>query len=170
MVRIRDLQFQRLGPDRKVSIRQGLADCAGAMQTASGKLSLGTACSGSDVLLHIVSDLLVPLWSSTFGVRLEVEHTFACELVDWKREWILAHFNPRFLFEDLLLLGEDTAFDIRSGKSQSIPSVVGFACGIECDTLSGLNYNQDVGCVETATGKTGTTFEGCRRFVERHQP
>ena len=81
MVRIRVLQFQRLGPDRKVSIRQGLADCAGAMQTASGKLSLGTACSGTDVLLHIVSDLLVPLWSSTFGVSLEVEHAFACELV-----------------------------------------------------------------------------------------
>ena len=170
MLKIRDLQFERVGSDRKVSIRQGISDCVATLQKASGKLTLGTACSGTDVIVHIVADLLAPLWKASFGICLEVEHSFACELVHWKRDWILAHFNPRFLFEDLLMIGEDTAFDIRSGKMQSIPSVVGFACGIECDTLSGLNQNQDLECVETATGKTGTTFEGCRLFVERHQP
>ena len=160
-------QYDRLSPEKMVHLRQQLQDFATAYD---GRLSVGTACSGTDVLIHVLADWLVPWWNKTFGLSIEVDHAFSCEVVEWKASWILAHFKPRYLFSDLFDLAKDTARDLISNGLAPVPSVSCFACGVECDTLSQLNNHRDPDCVSTGTGKTGTTAVACFQYLRRHRP
>ena len=160
-------QYDRLSPEKMVHLRQQLQDFATAYD---GRLSVGTACSGTDVLIHVLADWLVPWWNKTFGFSIEVGHAFSCEVVEWKASWILAHFKPRYLFSDLFDLAKDTARDLISNGLAPVPSVSCFACGVECDTLSQLNNHRDPDCVSTGTGKTGTTAVACFQYLRRHRP
>ena len=74
-------QYDRLTPEKMVHLRQQLQDFATAYD---GRLSVGTACSGTDVLIHVLADWLVPWWNKTFGFSIKVDHAFSCEVVEWK--------------------------------------------------------------------------------------
>lgn len=81
----------------KEELRLGLRRTAEALH---GKLLVGTACSGSDLIV-LVMEALTRHWRRTYGVRLEVAHVFACESVQWKCDWIGRHFKPQCVYNDI---------------------------------------------------------------------
>ena len=59
-----------------------------------GNLKVGTACSGSDVVLPTVNNALA-LWRQEFGFQVSFEHAYSCESVEFKQRWILKHFGKK---------------------------------------------------------------------------
>ena len=56
--------------------------------------------------------------------------------------------------------------------AETVPAVTFFACGIECDSLSGLNArsSKNRGCVAANTLKTGTTANAAMEYITRCKP
>ena len=131
---------------------------------------VGTGCSGTDVWIGALQ-ALTRIWRKIFGVRFEVRHAMACENVEFKQQFILAHFDPESMFPDLMALGCSSAPDIH-GKLTHIQSLAMWACGIECDSISQLSKSaaENKGCVEGAEGRTGTTAKGHLDFLRKHRP
>ena len=98
---------------------------------------VGTGCSGTDVWIGALQALTL-IWLKIFGVRFEVRHAMACENVEFKQQFILAHFDPESMVPDLMALGCSSAPDIH-GKLTHIQSLTMWACGIECDSISQLS-------------------------------
>eukprot|EP00959_Pyramimonas_sp_CCMP1952_P131617 2751996-Pyramimonas_sp.AAC.1 len=64
-----------------------------------GGVKVGTACSGTDLILKVLSDLM-QLWGDKCGVYAKVHHVFAVEKEPFKRNFILQHWSPDHLFDD----------------------------------------------------------------------
>jgi hypothetical protein len=45
-----------------------------------------------------------------YGVKLEFEHIFSCEIEPFKQAYIERNFSPPILFRDVCELGEDEAY------------------------------------------------------------
>jgi site-specific DNA-cytosine methylase len=136
-----------------------------------GCITVGTACSGTDVVV-LVLKRLIDFWNTQFGCSLTLRHLFSCECVAFKQEFITAHFQPEMLYADIAELGSGLALDILSGEMKATPSPHCLAVGIECDTLSGLNSQSEVGeqVCETGSGKTGSTAKATLEYIARARP
>lgn len=161
-------QLGNLTPDRLVCIRDALAAMKATFPTG---FSIGTACSGSDVIMHIV-DVLRKVWMDMFGVDLLIRHTFSVECVDFKQTWIKEHFSPEFLFENVESLSEGLCRDVLSGEMRPTPTCCCFACGIECDSVSGLNLHsrENRACVSSGEGRTGRTAKAALSYLQSRRP
>ncbi len=114
-----------------------------------GNLKVGTACSGSDVVLPTVNNALA-LWRQEFGFQVSFEHAYSCESVEFKQRWILKHFGKNVtLYPDLERLSDGVTENIH-GQMERIKRPHFFICGIECDSVSALNIrraeNHVLGC------------------------
>jgi site-specific DNA-cytosine methylase len=120
----------------------------------------------------IVFQRLIEFWNNEFHCDIQLRHLFSCENVEMKQKIIAAHFCPEMLYSDIGELGSGLARDVLSGEMKAVPSPHCFAVGIECDTLSGLNGQSEVGeqVCETGSGKTGSTAKSTMSFIERARP
>lgn len=114
-----------------------------------GNLKVGTACSGSDVVLPTVNNALA-LWRQEFGFQVSFEHAYSCESVEFKQRWIVKHFGKDVtLYPDLERLSDGVTENIH-GQMERIKRPHFFICGIECDSVSALNIrraeNHVLGC------------------------
>ena len=60
--------------------------------------------------------------------------------------------------------------DVVTGRLQTVPAVDVWACGFECDSVSGLDMSAERGCVARASNKTGRTASGCLQYIRRWRP
>jgi hypothetical protein len=73
------------------------------------KLRVATMCSGTEsplLALGMISDAMKDL----YGVKLEIEHVFSCEIEPFKQAYIERNFSPPILFRDVCELGGDKAW------------------------------------------------------------
>ena len=135
-------------------------------------LEVGTACSGSEVLM-LATQKLAAKWSEAYGVRLLVKHVFAMESEGYKQKWILKHFHPIYLFDDMTAMIEGNQIhDVISKSLQTPPAVDFYAAGFECDTISPLNSKSQQGkdVVSSGAGKTGRTAQGAVAYIRKRRP
>ena len=156
-----------------------LAECAQALRSqlsvqqrvevrvrAHAKLVVGTACSGTDCAIPCLEHVgRVTGWS--------FHHAFSCEMEETKQAWIRENFpSLPALFSDVALLGTGEAVNELTGRTEAVPAVDLFIAGFVCKSVS--TENNDRGnnrtCIADATGLTGRTFDGVRRYVERFRP
>ena len=157
----------------KLSISQLLEVRAGLELLHShvgGVLNIGTGCSGTDIWVGCWQGL-VEMWNRQFGIKFELRHRVAAENVDFKAEWIQAHWAPDVLLADLSEMSQPMAHDWH-GQQVPVPAVAFWSCGIECDSISGLSQqassNRD--CIQAATGRTGTTAQWHFDYVRVSRP
>ena len=81
--------LDRLRPQDLVSMSEGNA---AVIRTLKGPLSIGTACSGTDVLLPTIEMVFDEL-STRFGESLEVAHMYSCEIKEFKQAFLAAVFQ-----------------------------------------------------------------------------
>ena len=119
----------------------------------------------------LVLSKLADVWRSTFGISITFRHLFSIESVPWKRHWIMKHFRPEFLFTDITCVhGSDSLHDAITGELKPLPACHLFFCGIECDSISGLNGQADPGCIQAGRGKSGETASGCFEHTRKRRP
>lgn len=73
------------------------------------KLRVATMCSGTESPL-LALDLICRAISEEYGVPLDVEHVFSCEIEPFKQAYIERNFHPPLLFRDVCELGETYAY------------------------------------------------------------
>jgi hypothetical protein len=169
MVEVIRRQYAKLTPARIQQIRGQLATL---YEEGQGRIVVSTGCSGTDLLLKLLCDL-VSLWKTLFGLEFSICHAFSCDHGHVQQGWIQAHEHPQALFEDMAQVGsEDLAMDVLSDALRHVPSSLLYACGIECDSLSALNSQaaRGEGIVQKGEGKTGTSAQAAMAYVERRQP
>lgn len=74
------------------------------------KLRVATMCSGTESPL-LALGLIHRSIKEKYGVSLEVEHVFSCEIEPFKQAYIERNFRPPILFRDVCELGDDEAYE-----------------------------------------------------------
>jgi site-specific DNA-cytosine methylase len=164
-------QFAKLSGSDKLRLREGLAELA---SITDGKFALGTGCSGTDLIVAAVQDTLA-FWNKMYGEEMDVDHKFSCESLPFKQRFIERIFAPPHLFPELKELANRSAVDT-NGIDAIIDNILLWACGVECDSISGLNQARvdNFDCIGAAEGdkesRTGGTGKSCMDFVHVHRP
>jgi site-specific DNA-cytosine methylase len=163
-------QYAKMTPGRIMVLREKVA---ALHSLTGGQLSIGTGCSGTDIVIHAIQ-LVLQSWITKFGIDIRLKHAMSCESSIYKQQFILDHFQPQHLFPDLHLLHGSQVADM-NGTPVVLPHLHIWACGIECDSISGLNtgshLNKD--CIaeeEGAPTKTGSTARSCMEVVKQKKP
>ena len=170
MKRILAEQFAQLGAEDLLRLSRGLEELC---KQAEGSWQWGSACSGSDVVF-LALEALHDFWKSRMGSTPKIAHTFSCEDVGFKQEWIKAFFAPPHIFPNIHLLKGDSVQDI-GGNDVSDLSCDAFVAGVECDSISGLNraHTENYDCATDFSDeptKTGDTLRSAMGFLERRRP
>lgn len=136
-----------------------------------GRLLVATGCSGSDLLV-LALRRLCDYWQTTYGADIVIDHMFSVENVDWKRNFIMQHVPPRYLFKDMESMCADQVRDEITGSWVSVPVPHLWVCGIECDSVSSCSTlaSSNRNCCADGTGATGSTSDACCSFVEKYKP
>lgn len=72
------------------------------------KLRIATMCSGTESPL-LALELICRSIKEKYGVLLEIEHVFSCEIEPFKQAYIERNFRPPILFRDVCELGDEYA-------------------------------------------------------------
>jgi hypothetical protein len=80
-----------------------------AEQIKGRKLRVATMCSGTESPL-LALNLISRAMTEKFGITIDVEHVFSCEIVPFKQAYIERNFQPPLLFRDVCELGDDYAY------------------------------------------------------------
>jgi hypothetical protein len=74
----------------------------------SRKLRVGTMCSGTESPL-LALGMITRSMKEIYGITVEVDHLFSCEIEPFKQAYIERNFRPPILFRDITELGADEA-------------------------------------------------------------
>ncbi|KAI9007348.1 hypothetical protein BC832DRAFT_530709, partial [Gaertneriomyces semiglobifer] len=132
------------------------------------KLRVATMCSGTEsplLALNLVSRLVNT--KLHYGVDLEIEHVFSCEIEPFKQAYIERNFAPPLLFRDVCELGQDTAITAYGAEVPVPGNVDLLIAGTSCVDYSNLN-NEKKGLHDK--GESGKTFRGMMDWVKKHRP
>ncbi|KAI0333863.1 hypothetical protein GY45DRAFT_1432004 [Cubamyces sp. BRFM 1775] len=130
------------------------------------KMRVATMCSGTESPLLALT-LIQRSILEHYGLSLEYEHVFSCEIEPFKQAYIERNFQPPLLFRDVCELGEDEA-TTAYGALAPVPGDVDLlVAGTSCVDYSNLNNEkQDI----DANGESGRTFRGMMSWVKKHRP
>ena len=136
-------------------------------------LTIGSFFSGCEMVMHVVAAINKVI-ARSFGTQLEWHHTFSAEKDPWKQRFIVGHTPPQHMFGDVIsLCNNNWRGDTTEGELVELDAPTLFTAGFECDSVSLLNrwssgYKNS--CVETDTGKTGTTGTATLKFIVDKRP
>ncbi|GMI05451.1 hypothetical protein TrVE_jg4580 [Triparma verrucosa] len=132
----------------------------------SRPLRIATMCSGTESPV-LALDMMSRAAEEQYGVKLEIEHLFSCEIEPFKQAYIERNFQPPILFRDIRELGRKkavTAFgslvDVPGGADMLI-------AGTSCVDYSNLNNEKKT---ITGSGESGQTFRGMLDWIKKNEP
>lgn len=138
-------------------------------QTLSGRgraLRVATMCSGTEsplLALNLISRAIESKW----GIQVDIEHVFSCELEPFKQAYIERNFSPPILFRDVTELGKAKAHTAY-GALVDVPGDIDLlVAGTSCVDYSGLNNAKKA---MGEGGESGRTFFGMLDWVKRNRP
>ena len=108
-------------------------------ETATRGIDYGSIFSGSEFCIRATRELLNAICDHFKVRRVKVNHKMACELEAWKRELILDHGAPDFLFDNAKVLSDVEACCYRLKIKREVPSVQWLHYGFSCRKLSIMN-------------------------------
>ncbi|KAL0953862.1 hypothetical protein HGRIS_005037 [Hohenbuehelia grisea] len=137
-----------------------------AQRVLGRKLRIATMCSGTESPL-LALELIQKSIKDQYGVDLDVEHVFSCEIEPFKQAYIERNFHPPLLFRDVCELGDAQAHTAYGALAPVPGDVDMLIAGTSCVDYSNLNNEkQDI----DANGESGRTFRGMMSWVKRHRP
>ncbi|CAL1714237.1 unnamed protein product [Somion occarium] len=130
------------------------------------KMRVATMCSGTESPL-LALDLIRRAVSDLYGINLEFEHVFSCEIEPFKQAYIERNFHPPLLFRDVCELGNSHATTVYGALAPVPGDVDMLIAGTSCVDFSNLN-NEKQGINDG--GESSRTFQGMMSWVKRHRP
>ena len=100
--------------------------CATRRMSKLGRITLSTACSGTDLVGGCLLRLMYQISLYT-GHYVNIDHVWSCESEGWKRVWIIMNTRVPTVFQDLFHLNEQRAIN-HDGNLEAIEW--GGHCGI----------------------------------------
>ena len=144
-----------------------------AAMFAHGQFTIGTLCSGTDLMVTWVA-AIVSACSARCGSGTSSDwvHLFSCEYIKWKRDWIEQNFSPRHLYSCVHEVASGKAFDIISQTAGEVGRVAALWAGFSCKSVSGLNNraSEFARCVYEGSGTTGATCRSVLRYISWARP
>ena len=103
-----------------------------------GSITIGTACSGTDVVVYILEELN-QFWQAEFQTGLKMSQAFACESNKDIANFIHTQFpDCPAVINDIVHLGSDYA-PTMDGKRVRMQSVDIYVCGFSCKNRAKCN-------------------------------
>ena len=133
---------------------------------------VGSLCSGSEMYLTAFPHLSAAVQEHT-GLHVTFTHSWSCELVRKKREWIWLNFKPPLVFTDATdLCHPEGAFDDVTQTRQLVPQVDIVIAGFSCKDASraSVHHMSRLDAVTTGAGTTGRTFQALLNIVTELRP
>ena len=136
---------------------------------------VATACSGSDNTVHGLQTFSQLLFKTHGVEQLDLRHVFACESDESRRSYIMTAFAALpTVFCDVGILVEGEAVNAASTNLSlaAVERVALFIAGFSCKDVSSMNpcASSNRNIVSSKSKQTGSTWEGCRSYLVRHQP
>ena len=130
-------------------------------------LSLGTGCSGIDVLVPSLLMLCASLCTKYRLPQLKWNHLWSCDIELDKRRWLQYVMRVPTIFTDMCQMPSGTSFCFVQQRMQPVTIVFAFSCGFSCQSVSSANTHRSDyhGCLASGTGKTGKTFQACMQLI-----
>lgn len=91
------------------------------------RLRVATMCSGTESPL-LALDLICQSVQEQYGIPLEFEHVFSCEIEPFKQAYIERNFTPPLLFRDVCELGDAEAYVFLSTAWQDPDIALQYDC------------------------------------------
>ena len=96
-------------PDMFLDMVSRVPQIKGVVEHVQGrKLRVATMCSGTESPL-LALELIQKSIHDQYGLSLDVEHVFSCEIEPFKQAYIERNFHPPILFRDVCELGNERA-------------------------------------------------------------
>ena len=141
---------------------------------APEQLSIGTLCSGTEVVSLAVHALSVAMKEADYETELEVK--FACESSPDKQRWVGSVFDVTWgegpcIFRDINDMTSIDAHCVRHSRKCRIPRVNGVIAGTSCKDLSRANTRQHSDVLSPqASGTSANTLSGLLGYLSVHCP
>ena len=129
----------------------------------SGKLPVGSGCSGSGMDFHVLTSISRVL-QQRIGVWVPWQCSFECEYDKDKRQWLEYFCAPTYLASDVTEIAEDEL---------SPAHLFMYTYGYSCKDFSSLNnVSRDWAdtCLTERVGTSGTTWGGNVDYVAKCRP
>lgn len=137
-------------------------------------LSVGTACSGTDIAVLVLHEF-ARYWREVLGVTVPIRHLFACECNPEVQKFLQEQWpDCEALVPDMVSLVDDFVPTLGESGSRMVqldaPDV--FIAGFVCKARSRLNVNASSarGCVQHGTHSTGASFSMVSAYVSKRRP
>lgn len=131
------------------------------------ELRVATMCSGTESPLLALRLISRAISLKHPELSLEIDHVFSAEIEPYKQAYIERNFSPPLLFRDVTELPNDQAHTAFGALADVPGDVDVLVAGTVCHDFSHLNnYKKTL----DEGGKSGTTFEGMRKWAEKHKP
>jgi len=160
--------ISKFSPARRVQAWKNLQTLKELLHS---RVAFGTGCSGTDGVNHAFN-VWHSIFAREFGMDFVFSHEFAAEKVEWKRRFILQHWDVRLMLGDIWDLSAPNPTDVRTSEPGKVMQVLLALFGVECDSVSALNSSaaSNRGCVASESGKTGSTAAAAFQYVDLFRP
>ena len=129
-------------------------------------LRIATMCSGTESPV-LALDMMSRAAEDQYGVKLQIEHLFSCEIEPFKQAYIQRNFQPPILFRDIRELGRKQAITA-FGSLVDVPGGVDMLiAGTSCVDYSNLNNEKKT---IHGSGESGQTFRGMLDWIKKNEP
>ncbi|CAK0866664.1 unnamed protein product [Prorocentrum cordatum] len=144
-----------------------------AMST-EGSVTVGSACSGCDIVNHVFRVLLTHAQRSMAEHVPQVRHVFSREKDPSKIAFLKNEFAPEILFDDVRVLTKRSGVNLMTGKAQRVPGVDILAAGFSCKSRAATNNKSHlhVNCIQNKDpeAETSITFHAIADYIIRFRP
>ena len=149
-----------------------LADVQSLAQSLpSQSLSVGSACSGTDISTKVLETILM-FWRRNFRIGMELVSQFVCEKDPNKQRFLLQNHSPQILVADSAHLGQGSVYNLITRATVVLPYTMLFTAGFTCVSRSPLSCHRkdNKGCVERGAEATGESFAQIFAYVQASRP
>lgn len=143
-------------------------------ELAKTGITIGTACSGTDIIV-LVLEALSQFWASEYGVQVPLRQAFACESQESVQAFLCQQFpSCEVVFQDVADLAKDhaPACALQAHRLSRVSRVSLFSAGFVCKSRSKFNMHcsANLGCVQSGEDLTGQSWQHVSAYIKHHRP
>ena len=99
--------------------------------------------------------------------KVHATHVFSCEISAPKQIWIVNHFDPDFVFANILELGLEIACCATRCSYERVPSCDSIFAGTSCVDFSTQKATDKTRALSDGIGSSAITLIGFRKYIRR---
>ena len=131
-----------------------------------------SVCAGTEIRVKF-DQALWDFYAQRYGIIVEVEHAWASEIKQSKKEFIGSQFPElKLMIGDMAALAGDSVINDFTGSEELVPETHSLSAGVPCisRTPQSCAMAKNLNCVQEKREATGSGFEHIRSIAQKHSP